>query len=288
MGEVSWPPLYTLPLEKLALWWAIGLAVAIAFQTVMFLIGRARRRYDIVDVGWGLSFIVLAWTWWLLANDNWPMFGAWDAWPVVVMVSVWGIRLSLHIGKRFLASSHEDARYVELRKKWRSHSATTIYIKIFLLQALLASVIALPVYLIIAQSRHSAGLMSSDNVVPIWIGLLMWLVGLLTEVVADRQLRRHIADSRTRGTTCMTGLWKYSRHPNYFGELLMWWGIGCLGFVFSWEGACLGLIGPALLTYLIVYVSGIPPAEARAAKRADWKDYAKRTSVLIPWPPSRG
>ena len=110
----------------------------------------------------------------------------------------------------------------------------------------------------------------------------MWLSGFICEAIADQQLGRFLRQ-RTGDTTMQSGLWKYSRHPNYFGELLMWWGIGFISLTFG----PIGLMGPMAISYLIIFISGIPPAEKNAAKRSDWVEYKRRTSVLIPWPPRK-
>lgn len=271
----------------------MGFLAALAFQTIMFVIATRLRRDDVVDVGWGLSFIILVWTWWPIGQVSWSKLNVWVGTLVAVLVTVWGVRLSTHILLRFLKSKKEDARYTALKQRWPNQSMLARYLRIYVVQALLASLIALPAFVVLVSCGLSSWPLDNYYKWFIWIVVGIWAIGFAIEVVADMQLRSFLRQ-HPGNTTMQRGLWRYSRHPNYFGELVQWWAIGLLGGFASvemlFDDALMGwaaLLGPALLTYLIVKVSGIPPAEARAAKRADWADYQRRTSVLIPLPPRR-
>lgn len=273
--------------------WLVGFLTALAFQTIMFVIATRLRRDDLVDVGWGLSFILLVWTWWPMGQSwSWQP-NLWFGTLVAFMVTVWGSRLSLHILMRFLRSKKEDARYTELKAGWSKQSLMARYLRIYVIQALLASLIALPAFVVLTSCGLSQWPFDNYYVGFIWAMVGLWVVGFVVEVAADMQLRSFL-QQRAANTTMQSGLWRYSRHPNYFGELVQWWAIGLLGMfagVELWWGEPLlgwaALFGPSLLSYLIIKVSGIPPAEARAATRPDWADYCRRTSVLLPFPPRR-
>jgi steroid 5-alpha reductase family enzyme len=248
----------------------VCLFAAALFMSLMFAVGRSMRRYDVVDVSWGLVFIVITITA-LLQTE------AIQAVHVIVLllVGVWGLRLSSHIYRRLRASTGEDKRYIALRKKWAAgNEAVAVYVRIYLLQAVLATLVCLPVIVIMTAHGPNASWL-------VGIGVAVWLSGLLIEALADKQLRDFIRNPEHRGQLMTQGLWRYSRHPNYFGELVLWWGIGIIAVSvsFGW----IGLVGPALLSYLIIFVSGIPPIEKTFAQRAGWGDYRQRTSVLIPW-----
>lgn len=248
---------------------AVCLLAAVVFMSLMFMIGRRLSRYDVVDVAWGLVFIVISVTS-LLVNH-----GTVTSLTVLALVTIWGIRLSNHIYRRLRATTQEDKRYVELRKKWKpGNQAIAIYLRIYLVQALLATVVCLPIIVIGAAQADAQPTF-------LWAGLLFWIAGFVIEAVSDRQLRAFIRDPRNKGGLMMSGLWKYSRHPNYFGELLQWWSIGviALGVPQGW----IGLGGPLMITYLIVFVSGIPLMEKAFEGRAGWSEYKSRTSALIPW-----
>lgn len=249
---------------------AICMFAAIIFMSGVFVIGRRIRRYDLVDVAWGLVFILIAMTSLLFSDDISPL-------QVVVlgMMMVWGLRLSIHIYRRFRSTTNEDRRYVELRKKWRSENeAISIFFRIFMVQAVLATVICLPVIFI----NWVDGDIKLGFAI---VGISLWAVGFLIESIADWQLRSFVANQKNKGQLMMRGLWRYSRHPNYFGELTMWWGIGivALGIPYGW----IGLIGPLVISYIIIFVSGVPPTEAVSARKPGWDNYRRRTSVLIPW-----
>lgn len=248
----------------------ICLIVAVLFMSVMFLIGRRIGRYDVVDVAWGLTFVVVV----LLSFVITPSDHA-ASLVLLGLVTIWGARLSGHIYQRLRASSQEDRRYVELRQKWNAANENLVmYLRVYLTQALLATIVCLPVLVVNAAQTDASPMF-------LWVGLVLWVGGFICETAADRQLRAFIRDPQNKGRLMTSGLWRYSRHPNYFGELVQWWAIGviALGVPYGW----IGIIGPLAITYLIVFVSGIPLIEKAFEGRAGWSDYKSRTSVLIPW-----
>lgn len=255
-------------LSKMALCWLAGLLLL----TLSFAAALARQRFDLVDTAWGLTFIAIA----TAAFVSGPYsFGLNPATVVVGLVYIWGFRLAWHIGRRFLRSSRTDERYVELMKKWRGSVALNAYVRIYVVQSVLALLVSIPVIHILIR----------DNIEWNWWmygGIIVWVVGFGCEVLADRQLAGFLREPKNRGKLMNEGLWKYSRYPNYFGELTMWWGIALmsLGTAHGW----VGLGGAAVITYLIVYVSGIPPKELRLKSRKGWKQYVKNTRLLAPVP----
>lgn len=246
---------------------------AVLFMSVVFLVARRLRRYDLVDAAWGWVFIVITVSSFMLQpGEMWQL----DIQTLVVfLVGVWGIRLSQHIVRRIIATETEDHRYVELRSKWRGNMAWNTYTRVYLLQALLAVCILIPVIFINSAADYAV------NVLAV-VGLAIWLVGFTIEAISDRQLRTFVASKENKGTLMQTGLWKYSRHPNYFGEITQWWGVFIVALTvpLGW----LTIVGPALITYLICFVSGIPLAEKGLQGRSGWKEYKNRTSILIPMP----
>lgn len=271
------------------LWWPVvttgllyGCVVALAFLSLVFLVAHRLKRYDLIDSAWGMTFVVIAVAWVVVLRPYHPENRSISR-LIVALIAIWAIRLSGHIFARFLSSSQEDKRYIELRSTWKSRGGFTVYRKIYMTQALLATLISLPVLVVLLTATGRSTSTEISSVVLCGIGV--WVIGIVVEALSDYQLKLFVRDKNNRGKTMRSGLWKYSRHPNYFGEVLLWWGIGI--FSAGVSSSIIGLVGPALLTYLIVYISGIPPAEARAAKRADWADYARRTSVLIPWLPKK-
>ncbi len=245
---------------------------ALAFLSVVFAYGYAKKRYDIIDSAWGPAFIVIALS--LLVREGKLL-------PVIfillLMVSAWGLRLSYHIYSRFRKSNSEDPRYIELRKKWpKRYIPLQVYLRIYLVQAVLATVVSLPVILIVGSTVTPLVSFAS-------LGIAVWLVGFFIEIMADAQLKVFLSVPENRGKIMQDGLWAYSRHPNYFGEILLWWGIGMM--TYGTPYALVGFLGPLAITLLIVFVSGIPPAEKRSSTKPGWKAYAAKTNALVPWPP---
>jgi steroid 5-alpha reductase family enzyme len=221
-------------------------------------------------VAWGLGFILLAWiSYFLYADSN--LRGL----LVGVLVTIWGLRLAWHIYLRNKGKT-EDYRYLAWRKQWGDWFYFRSYFQVYILQGLFLFLIILPVLFI--NKNVSQGI----NIVDI-IGVLIWLVGFFFEVVGDMQLSRFIKNPLNKGKIMQSGLWKYTRHPNYFGEVTGWWGIWLIAF--SVSDGWISIIGPLTITILILKVSGIPLLEKKMEENPLFVEYKKRTSVFIPLPP---
>ncbi|MDQ5969490.1 MAG: hypothetical protein QG593_6, partial [Patescibacteria group bacterium] len=245
------------------------------YMTCWFVASLIKKRNDIADVAWGLGFIVVA----LYAFSK-TINPTTSNKLVVILTIIWGVRLAAHILTRNRGKV-EDYRYAAWRKQWKSLFYIRSYLQVFLLQGLLLIIVALPVIL-------TAGLVNSFQIT-VWAvaGLLLWTIGFLTETFADLQLRKFLNAKPAKGSVLQTGLWKYSRHPNYFGEVLQWWGIWLimLSTSLSVEIKLLGLLGPITITSLILFVSGIPLLEKKALQNPEYKKYAQKTSKFILWDP---
>lgn len=239
------------------------------YMTAWFLVARWRKRLDTVDTAWGSGFMLVAWAVAFQAGFSLPTT------LVALLVTMWSARLTWHIASRS-AKRSEDPRYKELSRKWRGNFWLRAYGSIFLAQGALVWMVSLPV--VMAAGRPLDGL---GWLLP--VAAVVWLAGFVCETLADRQLAAFVARADNKGKVLDTGLWRYSRHPNYFGELVQWWAIGLIALqaAFGW----IGLAGPLLLTILIVFISGVPPIEKRRRDNRAYQEYARRTSVLVPWPP---
>ena len=239
-------------------------------QLLAYIYAISVNRVDIVDSIWGLSFIAgLAGLQIIQPN--------YSAAVLIIdgLVSIWGLRLFWHIYRRFYNSSHQDSRYTSLMARWpKRWVKTQIFMKIFFTQTVLATLISLS---IIAVHASNPGISWA-----LLAGVLIWCVGFIFEVIADKQLKDFLIKPN-RPQLMTEGLWKYSRHPNYFGEITMWWGIATVAL--STPVWWLGLFGASVITVLICLVSGIPPAEKQAAIKPGWEAYKSKTSALIPWLP---
>jgi steroid 5-alpha reductase family enzyme len=246
-----------------------GLAV---FMTALFAVAMRTNNNGTADVGYGIAFIVV-----ILATAVQRSAMTAAETLVVALPVIWGLRLAWRIGRKNLKKP-EDFRYAAWRKDWGDSFAQRSFLQIYMLQGAIVFLIALPVTLMLIFPTAA-----SLNAITI-AGAILWLVGFYFQAVGDAQLDAFLSDKANHGRIMTCGLWRYSRHPNYFGESLMWWGIAIAAVPLS-SVPLLGFVGPVLITFLLLKVSGVPLLEKRWAGRADWEDYKARTSVFIPLPP---
>ncbi|MGB8919274.1 MAG: DUF1295 domain-containing protein [Candidatus Sulfotelmatobacter sp.] len=243
------------------------------YMTLWFLISLIKRRNDVADVAWGVGFVLLAWTSFFLSGGS----GARGI-LVGILVSIWGLRLSWHIHARHRGKP-EDFRYTTWRREWGKWFYARSYAQVYLLQGALLFLVALPMLIINRSTGIPFSFLNG-------IGVCVWLLGFLFESVGDAELARFASDPLNRRKILQTGLWQYTRHPNYFGEVVQWWGIWLLAVGVP-GGGWFGIIGPLTITFLILKVSGIPMLEKKMAENPDFADYKRRTSVFLPWIPKR-
>lgn len=257
----------------------LGWCGCIGVMFALWLWATARRDASSVDVAWS-ALLGAVGVGFALTLDGPPQ----RRWLLGIIVGVWSVRLAGHLLiDRVLKAREEDGRYQELRASWGSAANRNFFV-FFQAQGLLVAVLSLP-FLIAARGPAQPG------VLDLCAGLL-WFVGIAGEAAADRQLAAWRADAANRGRTCRAGLWKYSRHPNYFFEWLMWCAYALLGTAavagdaaWWWAAAC--WTAPAIMLFSILKVTGIPPTEARALKSRgdDYRAYQRTTSAFFPWFP---
>jgi steroid 5-alpha reductase family enzyme len=245
-----------------------ALLVIFYYVTLWFLLSLAVNRNDIVDLAWGLGIAFVAMLVFVGVGIPDTRISL-----MVALTYVWGTRLTAHITYRYLRSTKEDYRYRAWREAWKKWFMPRSYTQIFLLQGLLMVVVGYP----FIHAGHFNG-------VP-WgmfdlLGLCIWITGFVFESVGDAQLREFLKNPAHKGKVCDTGLWKYTRHPNYFGEALMWWGIGTMVLGTPW--GVVALISPITITTLLLYVSGIPLLEKKAMKNPLYREYAEHTPKFFP------
>lgn len=249
-----------------------ALAVLLGAFFLLWLLSLPLRNASIVDPFWGSAFVLAAFA--VAFADGGAGTGPRRA-LALTLVTAWGLRLSLHLLRRN-AGHGEDPRYAAMRSGHGARFWWVSLFTVFLLQALLAWVISAPVQVAVARPSTSLGLLDGA-------AAALWAVGLLFEAVGDWQLTRFRREAGTRGRVLDTGLWRYTRHPNYFGDACAWWGLGLLGLA---AGAPLTLLGPALMTFLLVRVSGVALLEKDIAeRRPGYRAYVARTSAFLPWFP---
>jgi len=245
-------------------------AAILIYMLLWFIVSLVLKRNDVADVAWGGGFIMAAFASLAAHGEMTPR-----AVLVASLVIIWGLRLALHIGLRNRGKS-EDARYRKWREEWGRHVALRSFFQIYILQGFLLLVISIPVIRVI--TAPDAPLTFLDL-----LGAAVWLIGFLFEAIADLQLLRFKKDPAHRGKVIMTGLWRYSRHPNYFGEVTLWWGIYIIALALP--NGWMTIIGPITITILILGVSGIPMLEKKYEGNAAFDEYKHRTSAFFPWLP---
>lgn len=246
------------------------LAAIWAYEACWFLFAWAKGRNDFADVAWGLGFVVVTGVS-LVAGNTYSARGV----LVAGLVLLWGLRLALHIHARN-SGRGEDARYRQWREAWGRWFLLRSFLQIYLLQGTLLVVVAAPIIFASASTDTPWGIVD-------FLGLAVWLTGFLFEAVGDWQLLSFMRNPANKGKLMSSGLWRYSRHPNYFGEVTLWWGVWLI--VCALPNGWMTLLGPLTITLLILKVSGIPMLERHYAGRADYEAYKRRTSVFLPLPP---
>lgn len=248
---------------------ALALLVTLIFFTIVYLLAMHRNNNGIADLAWSPGFILIA-LWSFLAYS----FPTRLQILATALVIVWGCRLYLHLFLR-ARGKPEDFRYAAWRREWRKNFALNSYLRIYVLQAVILTVIALPVLII---NGNPVGAFGWSAV----LGTLVWAIGFWWEALSDAQLARFKANPKNKGKILTTGLWTYTRHPNYFGEALQWWGISILALAIP--GGWIGLISPILLTYLLMHISGVPLLEGKWRDHKEYQTYIKRTNAFFPGP----
>ncbi len=260
------------------------LLILLISYTFLFLYSLKIRDNSIVDVFWGFGFMIIAGISFLQSEKMIPQI------LITGLVLLWGIRLTSHIGFRKLKEWKEDPRYAKWREEWGSgwYFIVRSFLQVYLLQMVLMLVVAVPIILVNENIRffpfdfYPVRSDMGDRLAVYLLIIALWsifsLLWLVFEFIADRQLAAFLKIKKP-GQIFTSGLYRYSRHPNYFGESMFWLGISIIALPYSY----LGLIGWITITCLLLFVSGVPLQEARYEWRPEWEAYKKKTSVFVPW-----
>ena len=251
-----------------------NLIVVVAMMFIGWLISLRYRNVTIVDSLWGLGFVLVAWMTYFLSDG---FLGRKIL--ITVLVTIWGMRLMIYLSRRNWGAG-EDPRYREWRQKSGERFGIVSLFKVFLLQAAFLWIIS-----IVLQF----GQFSTKPDQFVWLdvfGAFIWATGFFFEAVGDWQLARFKADPASKGRVMDRGLWAYSRHPNYFGEFLIWWGFFLI--TLSTPNSWWTVISPLIITTVLLKMTGIPLTEATVKKtRPGYENYIKRTSAFVPWFPKK-
>lgn len=249
------------------------LIVQLVLAVLLFLVSIWIKRNDIADVAWGPGIALVAWTGAVTSSINLAL----PQYLILAAISLWAVRLGLRIYKKN-RRKNEDPRYRQWRESWGAWFYPRSFLQVYVLQCLLMVCLA---------ASFLAAVQVSPELFNPWllgVGCVIWVVGFFFEVVGDRQLDLFLANPENKGKLMNKGLWHYTRHPNYFGEVTMWWGIWMMAL--TPVTAVWAVVSPLTITILILFVSGIPMLEAQMSKHPQWEEYKRKTSVLIPWWPA--
>jgi steroid 5-alpha reductase family enzyme len=252
-----------------SLGWAAGALVVVLAAT--YVASKIAGKHSVVDTVWGLLFVTVAVVSFVTSSG----YGhAVRRWLLLALTVLWGLRLAVHIGRRSVGKG-EDPRYEALLDKAKGSRELYAFVMIYLLQGVLAFVIAAPI-MVGSYEPGPVGVLA-------WVGVALWGVGVFFEAVGDMQMERFKEDPANKGKLIDVGLWRYTRHPNYFGDACVWWGIFLVaadalpGFV--------TVFSPLIMTLLLTVGSGARTLEKSMSKREGWDGYAARTSMFFPLPP---
>ena len=248
------------------------LLVTVGSMTALWMISLWRRDASVVDVYWGPGFAVVGTVAAIAGEATGPRSPL-----VLALVALWGLRLGGYLWWRNRGTG-EDFRYRSMRRRWGPRFWLVSLGTVFWLQAALMWIVSLPVQLTVsAPGPRDLGFLDLA-------GGALWLLGMYFEAGGDWQLARFKRDGRNAGKVMDRGFWRYTRHPNYFGDFLVWWGF--YAFALATPGAAWTIVGPVVMSVLLTRISGVPLLERSLQKsRPGYAEYARRTSAFFPWPP---
>jgi len=250
-----------------------GLAVILGLMTLLWLVSLRLENASIVDIFWGTGFVIANWVYFALTPEGFLLRKL----LISTLVTIWGLRLSIHILLRNWGKP-EDFRYQKWREEAGSKWGWQSFFRVFLLQGILLWIISAPL-LAAQQGALPAGLTFFDT-----LGIVVWLVGFFFETVGDFQLVRFKANPANKGKVLNRGVWRYTRHPNYFGDSAQWWGTYLIAVsVGSWWT----IFSPTVMTLFLINVSGVALLEKTMETRPGYQEYIDQTSAFIPWLPRK-
>ena len=235
-------------------------------MNVLFTLAIVLQDNSIIDIFWGSGFIIITIFALFLSSEI-----TLKKLLVLSLVTIWGLRLTLHIYLRNRGRG-EDFRYRNWRNTWKNFYLRS-YFQVFMLQGMIMLIISSPVLLIISGDAPEVGFLEI-------LGILIFTTGFLFESVGDYQLLHFRKNAANQGRLIKTGLWSYTRHPNYFGEALLWWGIWLMAIAET--DGLFTIISPLLITFLLRYVSGVPMLEKKYKHHPEWEEYKRKVPPFIP------
>lgn len=271
-----------------SLYFVTIIAVIFLYFTTLFLIAQKLKNNSIVDIGWGFGYVLVA-----IASILFTLFtgmaGGLDLFKLIsaFLMIGWGMRLSTYLFFRNRKKT-EDYRYQNMRKKWGNKQVSKAFVNVFMVQAGFTFIIAAPIYFAFMNNAQAVdNIMTMKVFIPLILGVLIFITGFIFQAVSDHQLKRFIRTRKNREEIMDRGLWKYSRHPNYFGESLMWWGQFIIVMLNVNYLGLIAILSPITITLMLLFVSGVPLLEKSYTNNPAYQVYKQKTPVFFPWFPKK-
>jgi steroid 5-alpha reductase family enzyme len=253
--------------------YVLTLTLLLLLMSLTFGVALWVKDNSIVDVVYGLGFLLVGWSGFLTYASHEPR-----QLLLLTLISLWGLRLAGHIATRKRTEQGEDPRYRKWRESWGKNFVWRSFLQIYLLQGAVIYLVALPLLWVIDNAGGPLGWLDL-------LGVLIWLLGFTFETIGDWQLLQFKRDPHNRGRIMCYGLWRFTRHPNYFGEVTLWWGFFLIALSAPLGGVT--IISPLLITFLLLKISGIPLLEERYAGNLEFNTYKQHTNAFFPWLPKK-
>ncbi|MFX1402471.1 MAG: DUF1295 domain-containing protein [Promethearchaeota archaeon] len=250
---------------------------------IAFIVGTIKKNNAIMDIFYGPAYFVVAITSFTL---NLVIFSTYNVRQIIVttLVLIWAIRLAVYVYIRNKGKP-EDYRYKAMRERWKKNIAIKSFFKIYLFQGIIVFLVCIPAWFVnISENPHFISLFDFSGIT-LWLGSIIWLIGFLFETIADFSLYKFLQNPSNKGKIMDKSVWKYSQHPNYFGEVTQWWGLFVIALAVPY--GFITFIGPAYITFQIIKVSGIRLLDKRFKGNEEYAAYKERTSSFIPWFPKK-
>ena len=253
------------------------------YLIIAFIIGTIKKNNGLMDVFYGPGYFVVALSslilYFIVNNDvNLRKL------IITTLVFIWALRLATYVFIRNRGKP-EDYRYQAMRRRWKTNIILKSFIRVYMFQGLVIFIVAFPVWFVNISDNPTVKSLLNFSGITVWLGVLIWLIGFLFETFGDYQLYKFKNNPKNKGKVMDQGLWKYTQHPNYFGEVTQWWGIFIIALAVPF--GFISVIGPIFITYMIIKVSGIRLLNYRYRDDDKYADYKKRTSLFFPWFPKK-
>jgi len=250
---------------------------------IAFIVGTIKKNNGIMDIFYGPGFFVVALTsliFYLILNNEINIRQI----VITILVFIWSVRLATYVFIRNRGKP-EDYRYKAMRERWGTNVVLKSLTKIYIFQGIVIFIVAFPVWFTNISTNPSIDNLLDFYGITLWLGIIIWIIGFLFETFGDYQLYKFKQDPNNKGKILDRGLWKYSQHPNYFGEVTQWWGIYVITIAVPF--GFISIVGPVFITYMIIKVSGIRLLDKHYGGDSEYTNYKKRTSLFFPWFPKK-